>query len=229
MPWVTHVDWETTAGKTLRRLIDALPSDREWSLTLFGSSPLQLALEAGFISQDVDLFVSDFGASSDEIAAAIARAGLSKEQTNDQYVQLCDEGNFRTSPRWKARAFTTQIENVRITLPHPIDILIAKLHRLADKDLAAFRLVIERTGHPTEDEMRDELQAAVDLFRPGFDEEMIGDITTNTAVLWQELWGRNINVRQEIIAIAIARRNKGYEPDIPRRDYKAELRRLAEE
>jgi len=229
MPWVTHVDWETTAGKTLRRLIDALPSDREWSLTLFGSSPLQLALEAGFISQDVDLFVSDFGASNDEVAAAISRAGLSKDQTNDQYVQLCDEGNFRTSPRWKARAFTTQIENVRITLPHPIDILIAKLHRLADKDLAAFRLVIERTGHPTEDEMRDELQAAVDLFRPGFDEEMIGDITTNTAVLWQELWGRNINVRQEIIAIAIARRNKGYEPDIPRRDYKAELRRLAEE
>ena len=229
MPWVTHVDWETTAGKTLRRLIDALPSDREWSLTLFGSSPLQLALEAGFISQDVDLFVSDFGASNDEVAAAISRAGLSKDQTNDQYVQLCDEGNFRTSPRWKARAFTTQIENVRITLPHPIDILIAKLHRLADKDLAAFRLVIERTGHPTEDEMRDELQAAVDLFRPGFDEEMIGDITTNTAVLWQELWGRNINVRQEIIAIAIERRNKGYEPDIPRRDYKAELRRLAEE
>ena len=229
MPWTAIIDWETTAGKTLRRLIDALPSDREWSLTLFGSSPLQLTLEASFISQDVDLFVSDFGESSDEVAAAIERAGLSKEKTQEQYVQLCDEGNFRTSPRWKARAFSTQIGSVRLTLPHPVDILIAKLHRLADKDLAAFRLVIERTGHPTEEEMRDELQAAVDLFRPGFDEEMIGDITTNTAVLWQELWGKSINVRQEIIAIAIERRNKGYEPDIPRRDYKAELRRLAEE
>ena len=229
MPWVTHIDWQTTAGKTLRRLIDALPSDREWALTLFGSSPLQLALESSFMSQDVDLFVSDFGEANDEITAAIAQAGLSKEQTNEQYVQLCDEGNFRTSPRWKTRAFTTQIGNVRLTLPHPIDILIAKLHRLADKDLAAFRLVIERTGHPTEDEMREELQAAVDLFRPSFDEEMVGDIKTNTRVLWQELWEKDINVGQEIIAPAIARRNKGYEPDIPRRDYKAELRRLAEE
>ena len=229
MPWVTDIDWQTTAGKTLRRLIDALPSDREWSLTLFGSSPLQLALESSFVSQDVDLFVSNFGEANDEITAAISRAGLSKEQTNEQYVQLCDEGNFRTSPRWQSRAFTTQLGNVRLTLPHPIDILIAKLHRLADKALAAFRLVIVRTGHPTEDELRDELQAAVDLFRPSFDEEMVGDIKTNTRVLWQELWGKDINVGQEIIAPAIARRNKGYEPDIPRRDYKAELRRLAEE
>jgi hypothetical protein len=229
MPWAARIDWQTTAGRTLRRLIDALPSDREWSLTLFGSSPLQLALEPSFTSQDVDLFTSDFGESKDEVAAAIARAGISKEQTEQQYVQLCEEGNFRTSPRWKDRAFTTHIGNVRLTLPHPIDILIAKLHRLADKDLAAFRLVIERTGHPTEDEMRRELQAAVDLYRPNFDEEMIGDITNNTAVLWQELWGKEINVRQEIIAPALAARREGYAPDIPRRDYKAELRRLAEE
>ena len=118
---------------------------------------------------------------------------------------------------------------MRITLPHPIDILIAKLHRLADKDLAAFHLVIEKTGHPSEEEMRAELQAAVDLYRPNFDEELSGDITTNTRVLWMELWGKDIDVRREIIAPARERILKGYAPDLARRDYKSELRRLAEE
>ena len=229
MPWATRIDWQTTAGKTLRRLIDALPADREWSLTLFGSSPLQLGLEPTFTSLDVDLFTDDPDEAQDEISAAIQRAGLSKDQSAENYVQLCYPSNFSTSPRWRLRAWTTSVGHVRLTLPHPIDILIAKLHRLADKDLRAFRLVIERTGHPTEDEMRRELQAAVDLYRPNFDEEMSGDITTNTAVLWQELWGKEINVRQEIIAPALERIRKGYEPDMPRRDYKAELRRLAEE
>lgn len=33
---------------------------------------------------------------------------------------------------------------------------------------------------------------------------------------------------KEIIAPALARLRKGYEPDLPRTDYRAELRRLAE-
>jgi hypothetical protein len=135
-------------------------------------------------------------------------------------------GNFRTSPRWQERAFTTEIGNVTLILPHPIDILIGKMHRLAEKDLAAFRLVIDRTGHPTEDELRRELQFAVDLYRPNFDEEMVGDITSNTRVLWQELWGKQIDVRAEIIRPAIAARRAGY--DMPQADYKAKLRRLGE-
>ena len=226
MPWVEQIDWSTAAGRTLRTLIDALPQDRSWSITLFGSSPLQLAVEPTFLSGDVDLFTTD--EAHDEVAAALERTGLA-DREREIYVQLCVEGNFRTSPRWYRRAAHIQVGSVQLTLPHPIDILIAKLHRLADKDLAAFRLIIARTGHPTEEEMRRELQAAVDLYRPNFDEEMIGDITTNTRVLWHELWGKDINVRQEIIAPATEARRNGYEPDRPRRDYKADLRRLAEE
>ena len=225
MSWSPSIDWSTPAGNVLRALIAELPGDREFHITLFGSPPLQLAIESRFVSNGVDLFADETHA---EVEAAIARAGIG-EKCEDVYVQLCVEGNFRTSPKWKDRAFTIQLGNVRLTLPHPIDILIAKLHRLADKDLAAFRLVIERTGHPTEEDMKRELQFAVDLYRPNFDEEMIGDITTNTRVLWQELWKKDIDVRREIIAPALARRREGYAPDLAREDYKAELRRLGEE
>ena len=225
MSWASTIDWETTAGRTLRELLDALPKDREWSLTLFGSSPLQLGLEPSFTSADVDLFATD--ETRDEIAAILDRTGLA-DKSRAVYVQLCVEWNFRTSPRWRGRAFHTRIGNVTLTLPHPIDILIAKLHRLADKDLAAFRMVIARTGHPTEDEMRRELQAALDLFRPCFDEEMVGDITTNTRVLWNEIWGKDINVRAEIIAPAIALANEGYKPDIAQRRFSDEMEKLGE-
>ncbi len=224
MSWLKEIDWRTPAAVALKTLFAKLPQEQRFHITLFGSSPLQLGLDASFLSADVDLF-----GSYDErefLTTVVEQAGLAK---NDErlYVQVCVPGNFRTSPRWKERAFTTQVGNVTLTLPHPLDILIAKLHRLADKDLAAFRLVIERTGHPTEDELRRELQFAVDLYRPNFDEEMIGDITTNTRVLWQELWGKEINVRAEIIAPALAARRDGY--DFPKMDYKAELRRLGAE
>lgn len=226
--WSPQIDWNTPAGRTLKQFLAALSTGRDYSITLFGSSPLQLGIESSFRSADVDLFAGDWGEIHEDVTAAVKRAGLAKEQGAEPYVQVCVESNFRTSPRWKDRAFRTQVGNVLLALPHPTDILIAKLHRLEEKDLRAFRLVIERTGHPTENEMRGELQAAVDLFRPGFDEEIIGDITTNTRVLWQELWGKDINVRQEIIAPAIALRNKGYADDLAREDYRSGLRELGE-
>lgn len=224
MSWATEINWETQAGRTLLLLFRALPPGREYRVTLFGSSPLQLVLDPTFLSGDVDMFGDAF---YDDLFVVLAETGLA-DREKDFHIQLCREGNFRTSPKWRERAYTTRVENVLLTLPHPIDILIAKLHRLADKDLAAFRLVIGRTGHPTEEEMRRELQDAVDLYRPNFDEEVTGDITTNTRVLWNEIWDKDINVRQEIIAPALARLREGYAPDIPRIDYKADLRRLGE-
>ena len=229
MSWSPNIDWGTPAGRTLKVLLAALPTDRQFSITLFGSSPLQLAIESTFKSADVDLFAGEWGEIYEEVEAAVKRAGLAKDQGAEPYVQVCLQSNFKTSPLWFTRVFTTQIGNVRLSLPDPIDILIAKLHRLEEKDMQAFRLVIERTGHPTEDEMLYELQVAVDLYKPGFDEELVGDITTNTRVLWQELWGKDINVRQEIIAPAIERRNAGYADDIPRSKYRSELREMGAE
>jgi hypothetical protein len=226
--WSPTVNWNTPAGLALQKVFAELATDRSWQITVFGSSPLQLLLEPTFTSAAVDLFAGSFDETHAELQEAVRSAGLEKTSESRLYVQVCVPSNFRTHPLWLSRALILQLGHVRLTLPHPLDILIAKLPRLEDKDLRAYRLVIEKTGHPTEDEMRRALQGSVDLYRPNFDEETIGDITSNTAILWQELWGKSINVRQEIIAPALEARRKGYEPDRPRVDYKAELRRLSE-
>ena len=214
--WTQPIDLNTPAGQTLRKLADVLPKSRPFRITLFGSAPLQISIEPTLLSGDVDIF-------SDEefLAEIITRAGLSDKQHTPGF-QVCSELNFRTSPGWAQRTRSTQIGNVTFVIPHPYDILIAKLNRLDEKDLNAFRAVIAKTGHPTEAELIKELQLAVDLFRPGFDEEQGHDMANNCRRLWPLIFGREIDPRAEIIAPALAIRKAGYGE--PTRDYKQELR-----
>ena len=44
MSWTTGIDWTAPAGVALKRLFAELPQDREFQITLFGSSPLQIGL-----------------------------------------------------------------------------------------------------------------------------------------------------------------------------------------
>ncbi len=96
------------------------------------------------------------------------------------------------------------------------------MNRLDDRDLRAFQVVLAKTGHPTEAELIAELQMAVDLFRPAFDEERGHDLADNCRRLWPILYGRELNPRAEIIAPALAKRKAGYGE--PTRDHKQELR-----
>jgi hypothetical protein len=216
--WTTTVDLDTPAGNALKRLQATLPADGAFTITLFGSAPIQLSVDSSLLSQVIDLF-SDHR----ELEEYVIQAGLDQDHS-DFYIQVCSELNFRTSPRWRERTQSVQIGNCAFVLPHPIDILIAKLNRLEEKDLEAFRVVIAKTGHPTEEEMIRELQFAVDLFRPGFDEENAVDMTGNCRRLWPQIFGREIDPRAEIISPALEIRRKGYELDEPKRDYKAELK-----
>ena len=204
------------AVELLRKLVALLPADRPLTISVFGSAPLQIQLEPAFTSADVDVFCD-----WQDLADLVSSHRLGTGQT-EFYIQVCSELNFRTSPRWKDRTRSFEIEHVTFILPHPIDILIAKLHRLDEKDLAAFRLVLDRTGHPTDAEFVEELQAAVDLFRPSFDEEQGSDLALNCRRLWPLIYGREMDPRKEIIAPALEIRRKGY--GLPTRDYRQELR-----
>lgn len=214
--WTSSIDLETPAGRVLRDFIRTLPGDRSFSITLFGSAPIQITVDPTLLSGDVDVF-----SPVEELAQLVRSAGFDREQT-DFYIQVSSELNFRTSPLWKDRAQSATIENVTLVFPHPIDILIAKLNRLEEKDVQAFRTVLAKTGHPTEAELIQELQMAVDLFRPSFDEEQGHDLANNCRRLWPLIYGREIDPRTEIIAPALAIRKAGYGE--PTRDYKQELR-----
>ena len=194
--WSDTVDWSTPAGVALKRLIDTLPKDRHFDMTLFGSAPLQITIDPNLLSADVDLF-SD----AEDLMEWVSRAGMAQNQS-DFYIQVGSGLNFRASQHWGTRKKSVQLENCTLHFPHPIDILIAKLNRLDEKDIEAFRVVLRKTGHPTEAELIHELQMAVDLFRPSFDEERGHDMADNCRRLWPLIYGREIDARVEIIARA---------------------------
>jgi len=217
--WTDTIDLGTPAGVALKKLAAVLPKDRSLRITLFGSAPIQITVDRDLLSGDVDLFCDE-----EDLNEFVREAGLDREHS-DFYIQVCSGLNFRTSPHWATRTQSTTIGNVTFVFPHPIDILIAKLNRLEEKDLEAYRVVIRKTGHPTEAEMIHELQMAVDLFRPSFDEEQGHDLANNCRRLWPLIFGREIDPRKEIIAPALQKRREGYGE--PTRDYKQELRDAA--
>jgi hypothetical protein len=201
-----NIDWHASAGRLLDRLLLALTSNPKLEIIVFGSAPLQLLVERTFVSEDIDLFTpEDHWA---HLEALVAREHLGKDQT-DFYIRVCDPLAFRSTFDWRARAIEVERHGHLLRFVHPWDVLVSKLQRLEEKDLAAFRIVIAKTGHPTEQEFRRHLQKAVDLYRPKFDEEsQRGDMLANTRILWRELWGHDIDPRAEIIRPAIERTNR---------------------
>jgi hypothetical protein len=214
--WAGSVNLQTPAGVLLQKLADVLPQNLEISVTVFGSAPIQITIDSTLTSADVDVF-SDF----EHLEEIVDRSGLA-ESKSPFFVQVSSELNFRASARWRDRAQRIRIRNCTFVFPHPIDILIAKLSRLDEKDLRAFEIVRAKTGHPTEQELIAELQMAVDLFRPSFNEEQGQDMAANCRRLWLHFYGRDVDVRNEIIAPALAKRKAGYGE--PSGDHKQELR-----
>ncbi len=203
------IAWDAPAGQRLDLLARSLPPEPRLELTVFGSAPLQLFLDRGFLSADIDIFSTE--ETYQFLVEFVAAQGMDKDQS-DFYIQVCDPYAFRSTAHWKDRALEVERHGHLFRFVHPWDILVSKLQRLDVKDIKAFQLVIAKTGHPTEQEMIRQLQSAVDLYRPKFDEEgSLGDIFNNTRLLWQTLWQKEIDVRAEIIRPALERRRHDYE------------------
>jgi hypothetical protein len=214
--WQPILDMAAPSGVLLLEVVRLMPEGSR--ITIFGSAPLQLSLDHSFLSIDMDCF------GEENLQTLVADNGLDAK-SRSPYVQVCSQLNFKTSPLWKDRAYSYPLEGRTVIIPHPIDILIGKLHRMEEKDMNAFKLVRDKTGHPTEKEMIEELQAAVDLYRPGFDEEKSQDLKTTTRMLWQEFFGKDIDPVKVIIAPALETRRAGYEKDVSQTDHLSALRR----
>jgi hypothetical protein len=190
--WRPEINWQTPAGQLLEKLVDCLPADRPWRIIVFASSLSRVVVIAQY---DLESFCR--------------AAGLLEGQAR-HYVELCTAAAFTVSADLTNRACEIQRRHVAFVLPHPIDILVAKIKRLDEKDLRAFHLVRDKLGHPTEDEMINALRRVVDIYRPSFDEESGNNAQENTELLWRDLFGKAINVSTEIIAPALAERRKNY-------------------
>ncbi|MCI0539198.1 MAG: hypothetical protein L0Z50_28660 [Verrucomicrobiales bacterium] len=207
------LDWDGKAGQRLDELARRLPPKPRRELTIFGSAPLQLFVERSFLSEDIDLFGD--GADTEFLNQFVEANNWGKGQT-DFYIQVCDPLAFKSTIDWRSRAIAVERHGHLLRFVHPWDVLVSKLQRLEEKDLNAFRLVLEKTGHPTEEEFARHLQLAVDLYRPKFDEESArGDMLMNTRIIWQTLWGKDIDVRARIIRPALARAEREYREGDP--------------
>lgn len=106
MSWIREINWQAPAAVALKVLFARLPPEKRFHITLFGSAPLQIGIEASFLSADVDIFGSED--EHDLLTIAVEEAGIGAGQDR-LYIQVCVPGNFRTSPRWQERAFATEI------------------------------------------------------------------------------------------------------------------------
>mgnify|MGYP001545435681 FL=1 len=208
-----YIPLQSPAGKRLDAFARALPAKPELEIIVFGSAPIQLFIDQNFLSADIDLFGSE--EIYDSLLAFVEAQGWTKEKS-DFYIQVCDPYAFKSTDDWQDRAIEVERHGHLFRFVHPWDVLVSKLQRLEEKDLEAFKLVIAKTGHPTENEFIKHLQKAVDLYRPKFDEEtQRGDMFANTKILWQELWQKEIDVRTAIIRPALERARHDYEPPDP--------------
>ncbi len=202
-----NVNWNTPAGRQIELLARLLPPDPVQSIIVFGSAPLQLLLAPDFLSGDVDIFQYD----ETDLQLFVLKNGLAASPENFGF-QVTDRHVFRSTLGWRGRATEVERHGHTFIIPHPWDILVGKLHRLEEKDLEAFRLVIRLTKGPTAAQFAHHLQDAVDHFRPKFDEESSGgDLFLNTQLLWETIYQSTIDVRAEIIRPALERLRLGYE------------------
>jgi hypothetical protein len=205
------INWETAAGRLLRKFIAGLSKDHPIVLNVFGSAPLQLKLDPSFLSGDVDVF------SSEDLGHVVTDLQLGKGQS-DPYIEIVPASIFIATPVWRDRADKRVFDNVTVYIASPLDVLVGKIKRLDPKDLDAFDLVREKTGGPTEEVLKNALQDVIDMYRPSFDEENSGgDAIVNTRRLWLHFFGHDIDVRREIIAPGLRAREEacGYTAPSP--------------
>ncbi len=227
MDWPAKIAWDTPSGKIIQRVCSQVPSNNLANILVFGSAALQLTVTRDLLSADVDLAVEYVNIAFNnnnlkelrrvDLQNIVRKEGLAEGQAN-LFVQVCSSTAFETSPVWGRRAMTVKVGHVSLTIPHPFDILIGKLHRLESKDIEAFEMVIHATGHPTSEEFRQELQQCSRLFEPRSDDSLFPAqhnrslFKYNVSKLWPKVFGKTISVSRDILEPINELRANDYRP-----------------
>lgn len=196
-------DWNTPAGKALDSLSKAIQLKGlllKRPILVFGSAPLQIYIAPAFLSADVD--VAPPYDQSEEIKKLVDEIGLGKGKA-PFYIEVVAGYIFRPGQNWQERTETVMLNGVSFLFPAPLDILLGKLRRLEEKDILAFELVREKTGHPTDEQLILELRASFDQFYIQKNGQKSA-LWENTEKLWPRLFLREIDARREIIEPVLA-------------------------
>lgn len=213
-------DWNTPAGQALERLTAAVRQRGgvfTEPLLVFGSAPLQIFLDPAFLSADVDVTVSRQLA---ELQLLVEAAGLGKGRA-PFYVEAVPRYVFRPGPDWGMRAVRHRLNGVELVFPAPLDLLVAKLHRLDEKDMRAFELVRQKTGQPDESALVEELRQCHEKFLPRSSGAK-SDFHRNVERLWLRLFSHPADVNGDILQPVLAALRAAGESE----DYLSVLRSL---
>jgi hypothetical protein len=217
MNWPVDVDWESPAGKLLTLLGNAVPPDRRTPIVLFGSAALQVTVAPTVLSNDADIApdIIPYDARSGEFPNPYDRKDLTDlvrahelgVHQRKLYLQVNAPGAFQPGTGYLRRVMEKDRGNLHITIPHPLDILIAKLHRYEEKDLEAFQKVYAQTGFPSPEALLAELRASPRLFaRQNRSLEHMpsqypeSKISKSVPHLFWTLWKKRISVPKDILA-----------------------------
>jgi len=214
--WPTEVDWESPAGILISALCRAIPAEKRTPVILFGSAALQMTVAPTLLSADADIApdIVPYDPRSSRFVRPLDRTGLMDlvraaqlgVGQRDFYIQVCAQGSFQPGTGWLRRIMEVERGGLVITIPHPMDILIAKLHRYEKKDLIAFKEVYRRQNFPSPEAMLAELRASPRLFmkRDRSVDHMPGQFPESKMAeslpkLWRDLWGLELDLRRDIL------------------------------
>lgn len=134
-------------------------------------------------------------------------------------VQICPPQLFKPTPHYLQRAYHEVRHGIRVIIPDLRDVLIGKLHRsrhdfqqgLVPKDNRAFQKVRELChGHPTKEEILEDLVQCDVHFRPSYDGS-INSFRLNVEDLLREHYLHLFDLERDILTPLRAAR-ASYEP-----------------
>ena len=120
---------------TWRVVQDAARLIRKGELIVFGSAALSFWLRDAPVSRDVDVWCEprDRG----ELVEALMGEFSWYHDKHGTHVEVWGPETFKAPPLWRTRAKVFPFEGVpevEVVVPHPHDVLIAKLERMDPKD-----------------------------------------------------------------------------------------------
>lgn len=126
-----------------RVVADAARLVRRGELVVFGSSALAFWLSDAPKSRDVDMWCDP--PERGEVVEALMGELSWYHERHGAYVEVWAPETFRAPANWRSRSRTHNLDEspeVTLWIPHPYDVLFAKLERMTESDVEHARRIL---------------------------------------------------------------------------------------